>query len=67
MTYENMIQAIAEKAYKYENDYNKLSEAAARKGEGEIWGMIKATAMMFNKSNGKVQEEVNELVEAMYN
>ena len=65
MTYENMIQTIADRQYKIE--HTTMSEHREWKSEGEIWGMIKATAIFFDKSYTDVQHEVNDLVDSMYN
>lgn len=65
MTYENMIQTIADRQYKLEN--TKMNESRQWKSDGEIWGMVKATAMFFDKDNNEVWHAVNDLVDSMYN
>lgn len=65
MAYETMIQTIADRQYKFEK--TNMSEHREWKSEGEICGMIKATAMFFDKSYTDVQHEVNDLVDSMYN
>lgn len=64
-TYKNMINEIARRQYQL--DTEDRGNTWITKVEGEIWGMVKATAHIFGIPSDDVYDAVNEIVDTMYN
>lgn len=65
MTYEQMLAEIAEIELGYVEEYKIMSAEKNRERTGRIWGMVYATAMMFDKNWRDVDKDVCKLEEKM--